>query len=282
MKSFYFNPHELLFETKRRPPIYLLGIIFLLGTALGALLTFLPSTPLDEVWLRLSELRIAPYQKAHKSTQKAIQEIEDQLQVFYQRLKNFYEPIMGQEPLPPVEWQGATGGSEDKPLPSEIALYRSQILLSRYRAVHEKVNQRVEWVRYTPCIHPLPGHPIVSNFGYRYHPLFGGYHFHAGIDIDAPYGTPVRATASGKVRCAGWDFVAGNGYGIQVEIDHLYGYVTKYAHLSRVAVQVGQTVKRGDLIGYVGSTGYSTAPHLHYEVIYHSTKLDPRNFLLLP
>lgn len=282
MKSFEFNPHELLLETKRKTPPYVLGIVFFLGTVVGALLTLLPDTPLDHLWIRLSELRITPYQKKHEANREAIQKIENQLQVFHQRLKNFYEPLMGQEPISAAEWQGATGGSEEKPLPSEIALYRTQILLNRYRTVYEKVNQRVEWVHYTPCIHPLPGHPIVSGFGYRSHPLFGGTHFHSGIDIEAPYGTPVRATASGIVRCAGWDFVAGNGYGIQVEIDHLYGYVTKYAHLSRVAVQVGQKVKRGDVIGYVGSTGYSTAPHLHYEVMYHSTKLNPKNFLLLP
>jgi murein DD-endopeptidase MepM/ murein hydrolase activator NlpD len=95
----------------------------------------------------------------------------------------------------------------------------------------------------------------------RYHPILGGTRFHSGIDLAAPAGTPVVATSSGRVEMAGWS----GGYGILVELDHGGSVETRYAHLSAVAVRPGQQVKAGQVIGYVGSTGRSTGPHLHYE-----------------
>ena len=98
---------------------------------------------------------------------------------------------------------------------------------------------------------------------------------HAGIDFTAPRGTPIQATGNGKVIKAN----RGSGYGNRVVIDHGYGYQTLYGHMERIDVKVGQIVKRGQAIGIVGSTGVSTAPHCHYEVILKGRKVDPIQFV---
>jgi murein DD-endopeptidase MepM/ murein hydrolase activator NlpD len=98
---------------------------------------------------------------------------------------------------------------------------------------------------------------------------------HAGIDFTAPTGTPIYATADGQVRIAG---NRGNGFGNHVIIRHGYGYETLYGHMAKVKARVGQTVKRGEVIGYVGSTGKSTGPHCHYEVHKNGNKIDPVYF----
>ncbi|NTZ41502.1 M23 family metallopeptidase [Altererythrobacter sp. SALINAS58] len=117
---------------------------------------------------------------------------------------------------------------------------------------------------------PIAG-VVTSRFGVRMHPLTGGRRAHQGIDIAASAGTPIRATANGFVSVAGW----GGGYGLLVTIDHPAGLQTRYAHLSRLNVRPGQDVAQGDIIGFVGSTGNSTGPHLHYEVRRDGLAVDP-------
>ena len=116
---------------------------------------------------------------------------------------------------------------------------------------------------------------VSSRFGYRRDPFSGRYEFHDGVDIKAPWGTPVRATAEGKVIYAGWKA----GYGKTVIIRHAYGFKTLYAHLSKIKVKKGRWVKSGQVIGYVGSTGKSTGPHVHYEVWRYSRKQNPIKYM---
>jgi murein DD-endopeptidase MepM/ murein hydrolase activator NlpD len=126
----------------------------------------------------------------------------------------------------------------------------------------------------TPSIWPTSGH-ITSSYGYRMSPLGGGRQFHAGIDIGASRGTPIYATANGKVTVAGYRV----GYGYMVQIDHGFGFVTIYGHMSKVAVKSGATVSRGDVIGYVGSSGYATGPHVHYEIRVNGRTVNPYPYL---
>ena len=116
---------------------------------------------------------------------------------------------------------------------------------------------------------------IASGFGYRIHPIHKINKFHAGMDFTAPTGTEIYATGDGKVIRA--DSKSG-GYGKHVRIDHGYGYTTIYAHMSRVSVSRRQKVKRGDVIGYVGNTGLSAGPHLHYEVRKEGDAMNPANY----
>jgi murein DD-endopeptidase MepM/ murein hydrolase activator NlpD len=140
------------------------------------------------------------------------------------------------------------------------------------RAYEEILRQR----GYTPTIWPVDG-KLESGFGGRRNP-FGGssYEFHSGQDIDAPYGAPVIAGASGKVVFAGWQ----SGYGQLVVIDHGGGLTSRYGHLSHIDVVEGQTISRAEFLGRVGSTGRSTGPHLHYEVRINDEPVNPLQYLL--
>ena len=130
-----------------------------------------------------------------------------------------------------------------------------------------------------PSIQPISDNDlsrISSGFGYRIDPHYGIRKFHAGTDFAAPRGTPIYATGNGKVIKA--ENRSRTGYGKYIIIDHGYDFKTQYAHLNKLAVNVGQNVKRGQLIGYVGSTGKSTSPHLHYEVRINDEKVNPIDY----
>jgi murein DD-endopeptidase MepM/ murein hydrolase activator NlpD len=130
---------------------------------------------------------------------------------------------------------------------------------------------------YTPTVWPVDG-KLEAGFGGRRNPFGGGgYEFHSGQDIEAPWGVPVVAGASGRVTFVGWQ----NGYGQLVVLDHGGGLTTRYGHLSHIDVELDQTVTRAQLLGKVGSTGRSTGPHLHYEVRINDQAVNPLQYLLL-
>ena len=121
-------------------------------------------------------------------------------------------------------------------------------------------------------LQPVPG-PVISSYGLRMHPILGYSRMHRGLDFRARYGTPILATADGRVTGAGW----AGGYGRQVRLSHSGGLSTSYSHMSRIAVSPGSSVRRGQVIGYVGSTGLSTGPHLHYEMYRNGATINPRS-----
>jgi murein DD-endopeptidase MepM/ murein hydrolase activator NlpD len=125
-----------------------------------------------------------------------------------------------------------------------------------------------------PSIWPVEGR-VGSSFGEREDPFNGEGKFHSGIDIEAPYGTPVRAAADGQVSGASM----GAGYGREVMLNHGHDVLTVYGHLSSIAVLAGQQVIRGQVIGYVGQSGHATGPHLHYEVRVHNVPVNPHKYL---
>lgn len=133
-----------------------------------------------------------------------------------------------------------------------------------------------DWVRASaaPTLWPVEGR-LTSTFGERVDPFRGEGAFHSGVDISAPYGMPVIAPADGRVEFS--DFM--NGYGRLIKINHGHGITTRYGHLSGSLVRPGQAVKRGQTIGYVGSTGRVTSPHLHYEVRINETPVNPYKYL---
>ncbi len=129
-----------------------------------------------------------------------------------------------------------------------------------------------------PSIHPLRTGRVSSGYGVRRHPVLGGRRKHNGVDLAAPTGTPVYATADGLVSRANWF----SSYGKYISIEHGGQIQTRFAHLSRIAVRNGQSVKKGDLIGFVGSTGRSTGPHLHYEVRVSGRPVNPLQYMTEP
>jgi murein DD-endopeptidase MepM/ murein hydrolase activator NlpD len=141
-------------------------------------------------------------------------------------------------------------------------------------------NGRSEWIDAANADRPAPvqsglmmpvaGH-ITSYFGYRYHPILHFTRFHAGLDIGASWGSPIVAAADGQVAAAGW----AGGYGREVRIAHADGLMTLYGHMSEIVAQPGSYVRAGQLIGYVGSSGLSTGPHVHFEVRQNGTPVNP-------
>tara|TARA_Y100001954_G_scaffold239636_1_gene317210 strand:+ start:49058 stop:49963 length:906 start_codon:yes stop_codon:yes gene_type:complete len=174
-----------------------------------------------------------------------------------------------------------------------LPLYRQELLA---RKMHEFLRQlnveaRLEEVKQqeimhtlrsnqnileaTPSIWPTSGW-VTSGFAWRTSPFTGKREFHKGIDISAPRGTPVYAPARGSVSFTGRD----GAYGLSIRLKHNTSLTTRFAHLHRIAVKSGKTVTRGELIGYVGNTGRSTGPHLHYEVRLNGVPVNPKRYIL--
>ena len=140
-----------------------------------------------------------------------------------------------------------------------------------------------EMVTHIPAIQPIDNKDLkrtASGWGWRIHPIYKIRKFHYGLDFTAPIGTPIYSTADGKIQyiIKATD-KSSRGYGNLIIIDHGYGYRTLYAHMHKFSVKVGQEIKRGKIIGFVGNTGLSTGPHLHYEVIRNGRKVDPIHYL---
>lgn len=170
-------------------------------------------------------------------------------------------------------------GADDKDIGGPlVAVDEDALFEERVRGLEEALGQ-LETLKASardyPIFNPAPGQAVSSSFGVRRDPFLRRPAMHAGIDFRAKSGTPVQSTGAGKVIRAGW----AGGYGRLIEIDHGNGWSTRYAHLSRIDVKVGEKLATGDAIGAVGSTGRSTGPHLHYEIRRHGKATDPLRFL---
>ena len=153
---------------------------------------------------------------------------------------------------------------------------RSQLLSESLSEAMDSLQSHHDLLRSTPSISPTDG-PITSRFSYaRMHPIYDRALPHEGIDLHAPEGTPILATAKGVVSYVGWR----TGYGNTVEVDHGFGYMTRYAHASKFLVERGQPVERGMAIAQVGQTGTATAEHVHYEIWVGGRAMDPQDYIL--
>jgi murein DD-endopeptidase MepM/ murein hydrolase activator NlpD len=139
----------------------------------------------------------------------------------------------------------------------------------------QAIEERLDYLAHRPTGYPVSGALLTDRFGTRWSPFGWGRQRHEGIDLAHSYGEPVVSTGAGVVIQAGWK---DGGYGRAVMIDHGYGFVTMYAHLTSSSVEVGDTVERGQVIGRLGSTGLSTGPHVHYEVHLNGTPVDPLKY----
>jgi murein DD-endopeptidase MepM/ murein hydrolase activator NlpD len=220
-------------------------------------------------------------------------EISEVLDDIQERDNNIYRTIFEAEPIPISIRKAGFGGVERyKELQgydnSELMIATTSRLdrLSKQLYIQSKsfdevaklVKNKAQLLASIPAIQPISNEELKhqpSGFGWRTHPIYKTPEFHPGMDFASPEGTEIYATGDGVVLRA--DNMA-QGYGNHVVLDHGYGYETLYGHLSKITVHVGQQVKRGQLIGYVGSTGLSTAPHVHYEVHKNGQVVNPINF----
>lgn len=228
-----------------------------------------------------------------KDLRKDVVSIQNQMKELENRDNKVYRSIFEASPIPDsarakeIETKQEMAIVEKIPthkLVTEINktldLLKSRIAVQKksYDEVEELVKTKEQLLSHTPAIQPVSNKDlsrIASGFGYRIDPVYKTTKFHAGLDFAAPQGTPIYATADGVITTAG---NTGNGYGNHVVINHSYGYETLYGHMVRVKVNNGQSVKRGEVIGWVGSTGKSTGPHCHYEVHKNGEKIDPIYF----
>lgn len=219
--------------------------------------------------------RLRKENQTYRLTAKQLSDQISALQVTAQKLK-----IVAKSDL---EGLGGVGGPFDleNPLLTEKDLLRYFRSLDRKRISLETELTRLQdfyttrslLLAATPALMPVKGYPS-DRFGYRSDPFSGSHEFHPGVDISAPRGAKVVATADGLVVFSGRHY----GYGKMVRIEHKFGISTLYGHLDRYTVEPGHRVKKGDIIGYVGSTGRSTGPHLHYEVRLNGQALNPFRF----
>jgi murein DD-endopeptidase MepM/ murein hydrolase activator NlpD len=294
--KYFYNPNTLRYEKLETPlRVKLLRILgFLSASIVTALIIvsiayrLFPSVN-EKRLLRENESLVDNY----KLMDAKLQKLQQQMGELEKRDNEVYRSIFEASPIP-----DSTRAKEMEQLKelqvvqqmnnNELtnSIVKSLNNLSARAAYQQKsyteiggfIKNKEKLLASTPAIQPISNknlNRLASGFGYRVDPVYKTVKFHAGLDFAAPLGTPIYATADGVVRIAG---NLGNGYGNHVVVNHGYGYETLYGHMYRIGVKNGHRVKRGEVIGYVGSTGKSTGPHCHYEVHKNGRPLDPVYF----
>jgi murein DD-endopeptidase MepM/ murein hydrolase activator NlpD len=261
-----------------------LGVAFLLGLV-GSVYFHFQYPFLDETlqkekntYLR-AQWRVLGKQLARSSEQLSVLEKNDD---------NNYRVILDMDPLSSTQREAGVGGrpkeSASIPYPLIKASYeksekiknRLDIETQSIQQLKDELGKKERMWASRPAIQPINNKDLKylhTIFGMRMHPLLGYVRPHNGLDFTAPSGAPVYATGDGVVLYTGY-----STYGNVIYIDHGFGFETRYAHLTNYIVAPGQTIKRGQVIGYVGNTGLSAGPHLHYEVHYKNIAINPINF----
>jgi len=258
----------------------------LLAGIYGFIFAFIFDSPQEKVLKR----EIAQLTLQYELMNREMENVEKVLTHLQETDDNLYRTIFETEPVPSSYREGGIGGVNryqelegfsNSELVIETARRLDRIRKKIYvqsESFDELVAfamEKEEMLSSIPAIQPLSNKDLkrtASGFGYRIHPIYKISKFHSGMDFTAPTGTEVYATGNGVIRTVK---SARRELGNHIIVDHGFGYQTVYAHLDRFNVRVGQKVKRGDVIGFVGSTGLSTAPHLHYEVLANGKHVDP-------
>lgn len=290
-KSFYhFNPKTLSFEKVKLSFKHLfirLIWVFLSGVAFALTFVWVVFYLVDSPKEKLLEEENHQLKGEVEHLSARLDILSDVLLDIEDRDDNVYRVIFEADPVPTSERyplikednsRDSLSRSEAYALLKEANKKADKLtvrLAAQTRSLEELErisSMKSDMLNSIPAIRPLKNmYSISSGFGRRYHPILKTLRAHTGIDIAAPKGTPVYATADGTVTNEN----PGGGYGMVIVISHGYSYKTLYAHLSKKAVKPGQKVKRGQVIGYVGSTGMSSGSHLHYEVIKNGKHVNP-------
>jgi murein DD-endopeptidase MepM/ murein hydrolase activator NlpD len=289
--KYFYNQKSLSFEKVSENRGYvlwrLLGISSLIIVSV-AILSVIISRYITDSYDDVLDKKTKAAEFEIKQLQRDLRELDASLSDLREKDENIYRAIYGVAP-PKIKEVDENDYQELLKLSHGKALLKLKKRLTELKALSEAqdksyqqltklISQRSDLVNSIPAIMPVANRDLkrmASGFGYRLDPFYHTFTFHGGMDFTAETGTEVYATGDGRVvkrQSDAW------GYGNHIIVNHGHGYTTVYAHLSRFAVNNGAKVKRGQLIGYVGSTGRSTGPHLHYEVRRNNNPLNPAFF----
>ena len=293
-QKFKFNPDTLSYDQKEDSRAKkVLNIIFviilfaiLIAAALIVVLPYFSETPQERVLVQEVKILEEEYQKLQdkkKVADKYLKELKDKDKQIYKQIfeakqqdpiskkKDVYKQMRG---IGPLKFTKRNADILDS-LKIQISAAEKETAFLLQLVQSQKTE-----LQFIPAIQPIYNPNLelpVSGFGILIDPVYKSPAFHKGIDYAAPRGTPVYATADGKVTHAGRKRTAG----LVVRIDHGNGYITEYAHLNKIDAQLYSVVKRGNVIGYVGNSGKSFSEHLHYEIRYNGTPINPVNYFFL-
>jgi murein DD-endopeptidase MepM/ murein hydrolase activator NlpD len=294
--KYYYNTNTLRYEKLVVPlRVKLLRILAFLAAALvtAAIIVFIGFQVIDSPKEKIMRQQNERIKEDYVLLNNKIKSMEVQMSELEKRDNHVYREIFEANPIPDsaraknLEKQqeiNLTERMENNELAFSIAAMvdnltnRMSFQKKSYSDIEEMIKNKEKLLAATPAIQPVSNKDLsrmASGFGYRIDPVYKTVKMHAGLDFSAPQGTPIYATADGVIKIAG---NTGNGYGNYIIVDHGYGYETLYGHQYRVKAKAGQKIKRGELIGWVGSTGKSTGPHLHYEVHKNGRHIDPIYF----
>jgi len=287
-EKFIYNTQTLQYEKAVTP--LRVKIIRTLGYALAVTLTsvviisiannFFPS-PKEQAQQR--EIEQMEYHYSAMNNQiELMSKVLDNVQ---ERDASVHRMLFGMDPIDKDVWNGGVGGDLLISTQEKVDKLKNQLAIQSQSLdkVQQLAADKEVMLASVPAIKPVRSDKMkrnirsMSGFGWRIHPIFKRRKMHTGIDFTCPSGTPIIATGDGKVLKIE---KRKSGYGNSIVIDHGFGYKTRYAHMSTMDVKRGELVKRGQVIGAVGSTGTSTAPHLHYEVIHKGKKVNPIHYCM--
>lgn len=291
--KYHFNSQTLRFEKVQTPlRVKLLKALGFLAASIATafLIVFFAFQYIDSPKEKILKQQNDDLRNNYTILNERIKQLELQMKELESRDNNVYRSIFEAQPVPDSarvkEMQekrevSLVQAMSESELIQGIAAQlnnlslRSGYQMKSYKEIEDMVKNKEKLLAAIPAIQPVSNKDlsrVASGFGYRIDPVYKTRRFHAGLDFTAPVGTPIYATADGVVKEAGYNT---GGYGNNVVINHGFGFETLYAHMYKIKARVGQKVKRGEVIGYIGNTGKSTGPHLHYEVHKKGQPVDP-------
>lgn len=294
--KYYYNTHTLRYEKLTVPlRVKLLRVFGFVAASLvtAALIVWFGFRYIGSPNEKILRQRLDDYEDNYQLLNERLSQLEQLMAELEKRDNQVYRTIFEASPVPDSARVKQLERSreislvqrlEDDELAASITrqlnrlMARASFQVKSYSEIEQMVRDKEKLLAAIPAIQPVSNKDlsqVASGFGYRIDPVYKVTKFHAGLDFAAAMGTPIYATADGRVTTAGREE---GGYGNHVVINHGYGYETLYGHMVRIKARSGQRVKRGELIGWVGSTGKSTGPHCHYEVHKNRNPVDPVYF----
>lgn len=292
--TYKFNPHTLSYEkvkTSFGEKLKKVSFSVAFGLVLGVVLLIVGLHVFDSPKERKLKREMAMMERQLQKLRDVVRRNEAVLVDLENRDNSIYRTLLEAEPIADERRTGGIAGADYGELEgfdcSEMVIAttksiddfskRLYVQSKSMDEVYKMVTTKKERLDHIPAIMPLKKNQckLISGFGTRYHPILHYRRAHTGVDLSAKKGTPIYATGDGVVEVAGRGDASLSGYGIAVLVNHGYGYKTLYAHMTEVKVRRGQRVKRGELLGTVGSSGLASGPHCHYEVWLNGKKVNP-------